>query len=322
MLDVSVIVPFFNANKYIEKCVVSLFEQTNSVDIEYIFVNDGSNDESVQIVKDKLNEYNQLKSNVHIIDKEHSGQIDSRHVGLNNSTGKYVIFCDADDWVHTSMYNTLHTVAKENECLDIVWCDILRTNGSENLLLCQKTEVSRIDVFKQMLLGNKLGSLCNHLIKRELILDKRIIWPNKNMMEDFVVLFQCFYYARSWGYVNKPFYYYFNNPLSSSNISVQSRIIQQEMEMRENLKLLLGFIELNKLNASLYDEIVYRKFFNKRWLLPAISHAKDCKLWIQCFSEINLALYFNKYISSYEKIISILVSFRLYPFLRHIIRHH
>uniref|UniRef100_UPI00112F95A9 glycosyltransferase family 2 protein n=1 Tax=Campylobacter concisus TaxID=199 RepID=UPI00112F95A9 len=97
--NVSIIVPIYNVEKYIEKCAVTLFEQDYD-NVEYVFVNDCSPDKSMKILKDIIEKYPNRKDDIKIINNiKNSGSSLTRKYGLDASTGKYILFVDSDDWV-------------------------------------------------------------------------------------------------------------------------------------------------------------------------------------------------------------------------------
>ena len=107
MPKVSVIVPIYNVEKYIERCLRSLFEQTLD-DIEYIFVNDCTPDNSMIILEKILKEYPHRIKQVKIINHEQNqGQAGARTSGMKAMTGEYMIHCDPDDWVELDMYEIM-----------------------------------------------------------------------------------------------------------------------------------------------------------------------------------------------------------------------
>ena len=116
---VSVVVPIYGVEKYIERCARSLFEQTLE-DIEYIFINDASPDSSIDILKKSLEDYPQRKAQVRIINQPYNmGAAKAREVGIKASTGEYNIHCDSDDWMELNAYEQLYNHAKNNDC-DVV----------------------------------------------------------------------------------------------------------------------------------------------------------------------------------------------------------
>ena len=118
MPKVSVVVPFYNVGQYIEKCLESLVNQTLE-DIEIILVNDGSQDNSAQKVKQYQQKYPQK---IKCYEKPNGGLGDARNFGINYATGEYIAFLDSDDYVELTMYEEMYQIAKQ-ENADMVECD-------------------------------------------------------------------------------------------------------------------------------------------------------------------------------------------------------
>lgn len=116
-IKVSICVPVYNMEKYLEKCIQSLIKQTLK-DIEIIFVNDGSTDNSISI----LDKYKRKYSNIKVISQPNQGLGGARNTALKNAIGEYVGFVDADDFVENDMYEKMYLKAKECKA-DIVMCD-------------------------------------------------------------------------------------------------------------------------------------------------------------------------------------------------------
>ena len=134
MPKVSVIVPIYNVEKYIEKCARSLCEQTLD-DIELIFVNDCSTDKSIDILESVIKDYPNRAKQVQIIhQKVNGGSTMAREKGYEKSTGDYIIYCDADDWVDRDMYRKMYDTAIVRNA-DVVSCGFQRIfseNPSDN----------------------------------------------------------------------------------------------------------------------------------------------------------------------------------------------
>ena len=125
MVKVSVIIPVYGVEKYIERCAKSLFEQTLH-DIEYLFIDDCSPDNSIKILESLLDSYPSRKANTRILKMStNSGQAAVRMRGMKEATGEYLIHCDSDDWVDHQMYEKMYNYAKSND-YDMVWCDYYR----------------------------------------------------------------------------------------------------------------------------------------------------------------------------------------------------
>ena len=117
MNKVSVIVPVYNAQNFLEKCIESLTQQTLK-EMELIFVNDGSTDQSLQILEKYQKRF---PKKVMVYSKENGGQASARNLGISKSRGEYIGFIDADDYVDTHMYEAMYKKAKK-ENSDYVEC--------------------------------------------------------------------------------------------------------------------------------------------------------------------------------------------------------
>ena len=118
MAKVSIIVPVYNVEKYIEKCLKSLVNQTLK-DIEIIIVNDGTKDNSQRIVDKYTKKYDFVKSYI----KENGGLSSARNYGLKYANGEYIAFVDSDDYVDKDMYEIMYNKAKSND-FDVVVCNL------------------------------------------------------------------------------------------------------------------------------------------------------------------------------------------------------
>lgn len=120
MTELSVIVPVFNAERYLTECVDSILEQEFS-DYELILVDDGSSDRSAEI----CDEYAKRDSRVKVIHQQNRGVAAARNRGLDEASGKYIAFVDSDDYIEKSMYQSMMTVAYNQKC-DFVMCDCVK----------------------------------------------------------------------------------------------------------------------------------------------------------------------------------------------------
>lgn len=164
---VSVIIAVYNAEKYIEKCVRSLFGQTFD-SLEYIFVDDCSPDNSIDVMLRVLDEFPERKSQVKVIRHEvNQGVSQSRQDGMDAATGEYTIHCDPDDWVELNMYETLYNKAKE-ENADLVLCDFRNVSDHTSTVQIQKPNQLTSDSLLESITGASFpvlhGSLWNKLI--------------------------------------------------------------------------------------------------------------------------------------------------------------
>ncbi len=125
MCQISVIVPVYNVERYIEKCIRSILEQTFS-DIEVIIVNDGSQDRSIDIIHNVFRD-----GRIKIINKKNAGLPQARKTGFENATGRYIVFVDADDWIDSNMLQLLYEKIVSSHA-DIVCCGVLFDDDNGN----------------------------------------------------------------------------------------------------------------------------------------------------------------------------------------------
>ena len=318
MAKVSVIILVYNAEKLLECCIRSLMEQTLT-DIEYVFVDDASTDNSLAVLERVLTDYPERKSSVKLIKNKHNlGQAASRLKAIKATTGEYVIHCDSDDYVNKRMYEVLYNKAV-NDHLDMVWCDFYRTDGKNTTVSSQDSATEGLSLIKDMLTGKRMGTLWSHLVKGEIVREYHYVAPASNLMEDVVLLIQYAYRAHSFGYVSRPLYYYYHSETSITQNMSPEKMLWQVKEMDKNIAVIVEF--LDKAGGGIpRNYIDYRKYFNNRWLLPIIDTPKKCRLWMEEHPEINWSLFFNPLLTKWDKIISLLVETRLYPLMRKIIR--
>jgi len=162
---VSVVIPVYGVEKYIERCVRTLFGQTLD-DMEFIFVNDCTPDCSIDLLCSVLEEFPQRKEQVRIINQPHNmGAAKAREVGIKAATGEYIIHCDSDDWVDCDMYRQMYEKAKADN-LDYVICrSICYTDGINHTLVTNTISDNREQFIEDMLHGETTVSLWSRLVK-------------------------------------------------------------------------------------------------------------------------------------------------------------
>lgn len=311
MPKVSVIVPIYNAEKYIEKCVRSLFEQTLD-DIEYIFVNDCTPDNSMQILKNIIEEYPHRKTRIKILNHvQNQGQAGARTTGMKAMTGEFMIHCDPDDWIDLDLYEKMYNKAI-SENADIVVCDIKWVHYNRIIYNKINIKYNNGNTLLKNYFRNSIGvSLVNKLIKSELII-KYHIYPfvGINAGEDLNVSLRVFFYSNKIIKIEDTFYYYLQNPKS---ISHQKIDILFEKHYKPNVILLCDFLFITGGND--YKTICnFIKYMEKRFFLggktPNVN--KWLNLWPECHKDI---LKFKIIPAKYRYIMRIGT---IFPFLLHL----
>ena len=174
MAKVSIIVPIYNVEKYLEKCLESLVNQTLD-DIQIILVNDGTKDNSGEIAK----QYQEKHPNKIIyLEKENGGLSDARNYGIPYATGEYVAFLDSDDYVELNLYEEMYNLAQKEKS-DMVECDFIWEYPNES-----KRDTGLIYEDRKEMLEKVRVVAWNKLIKREILEKHQIRFPKGYRYED------------------------------------------------------------------------------------------------------------------------------------------
>lgn len=216
--DVSIIVPIYKVEKYIEKCATTLLEQDHN-NIEYIFVNDCTPDKSMEILENTIEKYPNRKNHVKIVNKlKNEGLPQARKSGLDAANGKYILHVDSDDWVDEYMVSSLIGEARKSDA-DIVCFDYIKEFGKHSVIksffYTNNHPKSNLEFIKAILSHEISVSMCDKLVKRGLY--KNVEFPYFSHCEDSFVNLQLFYEAKKFAHIAKPFYHYRTNPNSLSS---------------------------------------------------------------------------------------------------------
>lgn len=216
-MKVSVIVPVYNTEKYLRRCLDSLVNQTIE-DIEIIVINDCSPDNSKEILKEYEKKYKDKIKVFH--NKTNKGIGYNRNYGIKKVTGEYIGFVDSDDWVNETMYDKLYKKAKEDN-LDLVLCNFHKMLEKENDL--EEIASSEISYFKNtnlkqtpnLLLDVELAPW-NKLYKKELI--KEITFPENLKYEDTIFVLKAMARSKKIGMVDEKLNYYLVRSKSETTV--------------------------------------------------------------------------------------------------------
>ena len=259
MPKVSVIVPIYNVEKYLEKCINSLLSQTLE-DIQIILVNDGSKDNSGNIAR----EYEKNNKNrIIYVEKENGGLSDARNHGLKYATGDFIAFLDSDDYIEKNAYEEMYNKAIE-ENADYVECDFIWEFPN------------KIRVDKQYPYKNKKEMLSfvrvvawNKLIKRQLITDNNLEFPKGLRYEDVEFTYKLIPFVNKFAYVDKPFIHYVQREGYIANV--------QNERTAEIFTVLDNVIEFYKKN-NIYEEYRDELEYNYARYLLCSSLKRMCKI--------------------------------------------
>ena len=242
MVKVSVIVPVYNVEDYLEECLDSIVNQTFK-DIEIICINDGSTDNSLKI----LNDYEIQDNRVKIISQENKGQGSARNKGLSIAKGDYIYFIDSDDYIDLKTIGTLYNNAISNNS-EIVVSKIARFNNNSNEINYSVPGFDFEHVFpdedfnnfnftykniKEYVLNRSYAPWMK-LFKKEFLLENNFKFIENLPFEDILFHIQTFLNAKSISFSPNFFYYYRNNPNSTMNTSKNGFNIFKIIDIVEN----------------------------------------------------------------------------------------
>lgn len=234
---ISVIVPVYNAEAYLEKCVCSILSQTFR-DFELLLINDGSTDASGKL----CDAFTQTDARVRAFHKANEGVSATRQFGLERAHGEYTIHADPDDWVEPDMLEALYTKAKAEDA-DMVICDYYVEFGKKTELKQQQPSTLDSETVLREMFQRLHGSLCNKLVKRACYKDFQICFPPElHYSEDLYAVVSLLRHPMKVAYVPRAFYHY-NQTANPNSISRSA-----------NKRTYEWFVTANEKISSLLDE--------------------------------------------------------------------
>ena len=319
MVDLSIIIPVYNVEQYLENCLNSILNG-NLKNIELICINDGSTDNSLNI----LNNYAEKYNNIKVISQQNQGQGVARNLGIEIAQGEYIGFVDPDDWVEPEMFERMYNQAKKFD-LDIITCnrkchfqdkikyknDWKKIKG--NYTNIKKQKVTNIrpnnNLTYQDIQQTLLVSFCfcwNKIFKASLIKDYNIKFSSTRLSEDVIFILKAFLYAKKISYLNEYLYNY-----RESSQSISHKITDYAFDEFQVIQELEEFFNNNpQYKNFLYENYQFYKLFSlthkynqvsknkqKLFLLKAknilnqkeyLLLLKKNKLWLELIKELFL----------------------------------
>lgn len=248
-VDVSIIIPVYNVQEYLSECLDSVINQTIE-NTEIIVVNDGSTDNSPQI----LAEYKTKFPELIIINQENRGISETRNQGLNAATGEYIAFVDSDDCIEDCMFERMYGVIKREKA-DIVICNYIlyneksqKQNSGKYIIEGDSEEgcIERTKSLERFLTNDIKAYVWNKLVKRELFTENKISFPDFKVCEDTPVVFLLFAHSKKIFSMNEPLYYYRQREDSLT----KTYSIKSMEDMLKGCYIMRDHIEVDKVHAE------------------------------------------------------------------------
>jgi len=261
---VSIIVPVYNTEKYLRKCINSILAQTFT-DFECILVDDCSNDNSPAICDEYSVKDNRVKC---IHNKDNMGSSLSRKIGLDVSRGEYIQFIDSDDWIENDMIEKVYEKAVSGN-YDVVFCDAYIDELGVSVYDKTPFEDDIIKNIKQFVFCNSMGVGLPFRLTRRSIYDD-VIFPNEGYAEDRYITLQVLHKVKKSAYMNSAFYHVYENPNSQIRDTSMKMEMHRYRGLKDNYKYITAFLEkiygsnLDIFEPELSNVIIYIKDKNPR----------------------------------------------------------
>lgn len=234
---ITIIIPIYNSEKYLDQCIESVISQ-NYKELEIILINDGSADNSLKII----NKYSELDNRIVVINKNNTGQGESRNIGINTAKGEYIFFLDSDDYLDRCC---LENLISYNQKMD---CEIIVYNGNAFLdgtsLIYDESYFNILDYYNNKIVdGEEFFNLnmdcispCLKFYSKEFLIKNQILFPNYKYGEDIYFWTKCCLFAKKITYFNYCGYFRRHRKDSvskTSNINIIMERIQSINEIKE-----------------------------------------------------------------------------------------
>lgn len=206
MPKVSVIVPVYNVEEYLERCLDSLVNQTLK-DIEIIIVNDGSTDGSKEKIQKYINKY----KNIVYLEKENGGLSSARNYGIPYAKGEYIGFVDSDDYVEITMYEKMYNKAIEEKS-DMVECDFIWEYPNK-----KREDIGKMYSSKKEAIVEARVVAWNKIIKKDIIEKNKITFPEGLRYEDIEFFYKLVPHLNKISFVKEAFVHYIQRESSIAN---------------------------------------------------------------------------------------------------------
>jgi glycosyltransferase involved in cell wall biosynthesis len=289
--EVSILVPVYNVSDYIERCAHSIFQQTFE-NIEYVFVNDCTVDDSIEKLQKVIEQYPNRKPLVKIINhKKNRGLAAARNTAIDNSTGKYIQHVDSDDWIELDMTERMYNMAIEKQA-DVVVCDLIIEKTNTKKIIKDLVPEKKEDYFISMLASISCGNLWNKLVRRNLykLPDCRSV-EGLNLLEDLHVTVRLAYYAEKTVKIDRIFYHY--NKTNINSITASKTTMHYENGKLYH-DLLEKFLKEKKLYEEYFDIVEFSKVSLKTELLVKTRNRALRKQYAWLYRDIEMK-YFKRF---------------------------
>lgn len=280
MIYLSIIIPVYNRENYIMKCINSI-QMINSKQIEIIIIDDGSQDRSLEICQQLMKNDSRIK----LVSQQNAGVSSARNLGLKNASGKYIMFVDSDDMVLSETINYFLSMDTES---DIYLFDYYMIDSICNKYCTRETENTVIDIF----LKRKSNMIWNNIYKADVIKKRGLRFQEKMKMgEDLIFNLNFALAARNFCYIKKPLYVYNMKTIGSAMNVYRTSYVA-------NYLYIFDFLKKNKLRVNpedylgvIFNNLVLSDYINEIEMYQRVQNSD----WYQSLTNVTVKSVKNKF---------------------------
>ena len=261
-VTISVIVPIYGVERFIGRFAESLLSQSYP-DIQFIFVNDGSKDRSVTVLRGLIDErFSHLKDRIIIVDKENEGCPKARRTGLEYATGDYIMHADPDDWYSEGAFTAIAAAVQENQA-DLLYFDYYKEYETKGKTKHKKEKLYTIEYkekyIRDMYNHRACGCVWNKIVRRSVYTDNPIYFPQTSSAEDVCLMTQLVGYSKSFAHIEAPLYHYRrDNPGSVSKRNPKFRRYRAVVKFLDMYEFYKDMPQEYVPIRSIYEDIVVK----------------------------------------------------------------
>lgn len=333
MVSVSIIVPIYNGENYIKRCLNSIISQTLE-NIEIILVNDGSTDRTKSIIE----KYSKQYKNIIVINKSNNEGVGAaRNSGMRLAKGEYIGFIDADDIINNDMYENLYKLAKYSSS-DLAMCSYIRKSNNGCIEVSANISEKNVYYDRKKILNKIIPTFVdnieygyyyvwNKLYKREFLENENIVFEEEiTHAEDWFFNLEVFDKVRSFSYINEPYYTYFDNANSlSKNIDINRIKLSIEGYKKnyyfinkynlENINVDIRFLE--EVYVYLYSLAVSNNSYElKKKIINFLSKNEQFLGCLYCIDKLPIFIKYILFLLKYNKSYLLIKSIEIYNTLK------
>lgn len=262
MIKVTVIVPVFNAELYLEKCITSLINQTYK-NIEIIFIDDGSTDNSINIIKKYIKKDNRIK----LLVQENMGASIARINGLKDSSGDYIMFVDSDDYI---VNNTVEILVNKINKYDVDIVKFRFLNKKTFRCIVKERMFNEPDkkfLYRKLLTTRELNNLTTEIVRKKIInIDSKNFKIRMSSGEDLLMNLEIYNKAKTVLIIHNKLYFYTINNNSTTQTNNKEKIFSNIYENKDAHQILLKYAQKWKLTDNKIKKKILLRYFNSIFL--------------------------------------------------------